>query len=134
MRKVIAVCAMFAVAGSLALRVIAADRAAAKADDDKPKFTIKEVMKNAHAGKDALVKKAIAGDTSADENKELLVMYQALAQNEAPKGDADSWKAKTEALVVAAQAVVDGGDGAGAKLEKAANCGACHGAHKPKKN
>ncbi len=130
MRNAIAICAMLAVAGSLALKAVAAD----KADGDKPKYTIKQVMKDVHAGKESVLKKVIAGKASDAEKEKLLEMYQSLAKSKPPQGDAASWKAKTEALVAAAQAEVDGAEGAGAKLEKAANCGACHGVHKPKKN
>ncbi len=98
------------------------------ADDAKPKYTIKEVMKQAH--KDGLMKKVAGGQASKEDAAKLLELYKALGANMPPKGDADSWKAKTAAVIQAAQDVVDGKEGAGAKLEKAANCAECHKVHK----
>ena len=57
-------------------------------------------------------------------------MLVALSKNEPPKGDADSWKKLTGALVKAAKGCVDGDADAGAALRKAGNCGACHKKHK----
>jgi hypothetical protein len=58
-------------------------------------------------------------------------LYKALAANKPPKGEQASWNAKTKVLVDAAQAAVDGKEDAGAQLMKAANCKACHDAHRP---
>lgn len=127
MRNTLVVSTMFAVAVCFTLGALAAD----KADEDKPKFTVKQVMQKAHKGKDALKNKVQAGNASAEEKKMLLGMYQALAKNEPPKGDKESWKEKTTALVKAAQGVVDDKEGAVNDLKKAANCGACHKVHKP---
>jgi hypothetical protein len=86
-------------------------------------------MKKAH--KDGLLKKVAAGKGTKDDAKELLALYEALGKNKPPKGDAADWKTKTKTLIEAAQEVVDEKPGAAAKLEKAANCGECHKAHKP---
>ena len=98
------------------------------ADDDAPKFKTKQIMKKAMKG--PLLKKVAGGDASDDEKKQLHDMLVALGKNSPPKGDADSWKTLTDALVKASQAAVDGDDGAGAALKKAANCKACHSKHK----
>jgi hypothetical protein len=98
------------------------------ADDAAPKHTIKQVMKEAH--KDGLLKKVASGQGTKADAEKLLDLYKSLGPNKPPKGDADSWKTKTVNLVQAAQDVVDGKDGAGARLEKAANCAECHKAHK----
>lgn len=95
----------------------------------KPKYTIKQVMKAAHA-KMTLKDKVVAGTATADEKKSLLEHYEALAASKPPKGDEASWKEKTAALVKAAKDAVDGKEGAGAALMKASNCAACHSAHK----
>jgi hypothetical protein len=100
------------------------------ARDDKPKYTIEEVMEQAHKGKDALKNKAIEGKASKAEKEKLLELYMALGQNKPPMGDAKSWKEKTGALVSAAKAVVADEKDAGAKLKKAADCMACHKVHK----
>ncbi len=103
-----------------------------KEKDKEPKYTIKEVMKKAHAGKDALIKKVQSGDASKEETKELLAMYKALAANKPPRNDDEDWKKRTKALVDAAQAAVDGKKDAGEKLKKAADCKGCHDNHKGK--
>jgi hypothetical protein len=103
-----------------------------KAADDKPKYTIKQVMKKAHAGDDSLAKTVVAGKGSDDDKKTLVELYTALGQNKPPKGDADSWKSKCEALLAAAKEVAAGKDGSTDSLKKAMDCGACHKVHKPK--
>ena len=98
------------------------------ADDDAPKYKIKDVMKKAMKG--PLLKKVAGGNASDAEKKELYDMLVALGKNEPPKGEAKSWKKLTGALAKAAKAAVDGDEGAGAALKKAGNCGACHKKHK----
>lgn len=98
-------------------------------DDEKPKYTIKEVMKKAH--KDGLMKKLADGGGTKADAEELLDLYKAMGKNKAPKGEAESWKTKTKALVDAAQNLVDDKPGARDELKKAANCAECHKAHKP---
>ena len=106
--------------------------AAQKEDDDKkkPKYTIKEVMKKAHAGKDALLKKAQSDKATKEELKELVAMYQALEVNKPPKGEQAAWAKRTKALVEAANAAVEEKKDAQALLKKATNCKQCHDAHK----
>jgi surface antigen len=98
------------------------------AEDKKPKYTIKEVM--AKAMKGGLCKKCASGKASDDEKKELVELFTALSENSPPKGEKESWKKKTKALVDAAKSLADGGTGAGKKLGGAANCKACHSSHK----
>jgi hypothetical protein len=102
------------------------------AADDKPKYSIKEVMKGAHSGKPKLCEKVATGKASKEEKEQLVAYYTALTQNKPPMGDAGSWKEKTEALVAAAKACLADDKEGPAKLKKAVNCGACHGVHKPK--
>jgi hypothetical protein len=99
------------------------------AEEEKPKHTIKDVMKVAH--KEKLLDKIATGKGSKEEAKQLLELYQALGANKPPKGDAEGWKAKTVAIVGAAQDVVNDKPGAGAALKKAVNCAQCHKEHKP---
>src|SRR5262245_26919410 len=75
-------------------------------DKEKPKHTIKEVMKTAH--KDGLLKKVQDGKASDEEKKKLAELYVALHENTPPKGSAESWKEKTDALVKASKEVVEG--------------------------
>ncbi|OYP39119.1 hypothetical protein [Rhodopirellula sp. MGV] len=102
--------------------VLAAD------EDDKPKYTIKEVMKEAFKG--PLVKKVASGDASEEEISKLHEMLVALAKCEPKKGEAESWKKLTGDLVKAVEAVKEGKDDATAMLKKASNCKACHSKHK----
>lgn len=97
---------------------------------EKAKYTIPEVMKKAHAGKGALMKKVAAGEASSDDKKTLVELYVALGQNEPPKGDAKEWKEKTTALLDAAKKAAKGDVDAAKSLPKLANCMACHKAHK----
>lgn len=101
-------------------------------EEAKPKYTIKMVMKAAHAKTTGLKDKVIAGTATAEEKKSLLEHYEALAASKPPKGDEAAWKEKTAKLVAAAKDAVDGKDGAAAALRAASNCAACHTAHKGK--
>ncbi len=92
------------------------------AADEKPKYTIKEVMK---FHKDKLHEKFQKGEATKEEKEKLLEGYESMVKSKPPKGDEKDWKAKSEALVKA----VKDNDVEGFK--KAVNCGACHGAHKP---
>jgi hypothetical protein len=92
------------------------------------KVTIGDVMKTAMKG--GLCKKCAAGTASDAEKKQLVELFVVLNMSTPPKGDADSWKAKTDALVAAAKKVA-AGDADGSKaLGAAANCTACHKVHK----
>lgn len=92
------------------------------------KTTIKDVMKKAMKG--GLCGKVAGGKASEAEKKELVELFTALAANKPPKGDEDSWKAKTKALLEGAKGVAAGKEDAGKALKAAANCMACHKEHK----
>lgn len=97
-------------------------------EGDKPKFTIKDAMKE--HGKGKIKDKAIAGTATKEEKDKLVELYEAMSKAEPPKGTKESWKEKTDALVAAAKAVQKGEEGAGKKLDAATKCGACHSVHK----
>lgn len=97
-------------------------------EDEKPKFTTKEVMKTAMKG--GLLKKVAGGEASDEEKKQLHEMLVALTKNEPKKGEAASWKELTTALAKAGKAAVDGDENAGELLKKTSNCKACHDLHK----
>lgn len=99
-------------------------------DGDKPKYTIKDAMKE--HGKGKIKDKVIAGTATKEEKDKLVALYEAMAKAEPPKGTKESWKEKTDALVAAAKAAQKGEEGAAKKLTAASNCGACHSAHKGK--
>ncbi len=100
------------------------------AEDPKPKYTIKEVMKQTNGKPAKLLNKVLDGKGTDDDKKKILELYEEMAKHKAPKGDADHWKKLNDAIVAAAQDVVDGKEGGLAALKKAANCGDCHMAHK----
>jgi len=100
-------------------------------EDDKPKFTIKEVMKATHK-KGGLKDKALKGNASEEEKKELLECYTALSKNKPPQGEAAEWKERTSALVKAAKEIVEDKPDGVKDLRKAANCKGCHDLFKPK--
>ncbi|MCS7047400.1 MAG: hypothetical protein NZO58_13665 [Gemmataceae bacterium] len=99
-----------------------------KAGDGKPKHTIAEVM--AKAMKGGLCKKCASGEATEAEKKELVELFTSLSQNEPPKGDLKDWKKRTGALLDAAKKIAAGDEKAGKALGAAANCAACHKAHK----
>lgn len=99
-----------------------------EAADEKPKYTIKEIMKEAH--KDKLLNKVLDGSATKDQKATLSLLYLHLGKNPPPKGDAANWKKLTDALYQAAKDAEAGKDGAVARLKAASNCGACHRAHK----
>jgi hypothetical protein len=103
--------------------------ARAAEEQDKPKYTIKQVMEKAHKNK--LLDKIASGQGTKEEAEELLALYKALGANKPPKGELEGWEKKTVAIIEAAQAVVDGKEGAGARLKAAANCAQCHREHRP---
>lgn len=97
---------------------------------DKVKYTIKEVMKKAHKG--GILQNVVAGKATKEDLESLVAMYDALGQNKPPKGEAASWKSKTEMMATHAKTLLkDPKDkAAAAALKKAANCMGCHSIHK----
>ncbi len=91
---------------------------------EKAKYTISEVMKEAH--KSGLLKKVASGAASEEDKKKLSELYQALAQNTPKKGEGEEWKKRTVALVKAADAAVKGDEKAAKSLPKLADCASCH--------
>ena len=100
------------------------------AAETTPKLTIAEIMKQAHKRPKQLLKKVASGTASDAEKQQLVKLYRVLSQSKPPKGDAASWDAKTKLLVKAAEAAVKGQKDASQQLARAANCMACHRAHK----
>src|SRR5262245_37176211 len=111
---------------------------------DKPDFTIKQVMAKAHKGGDALLSKLGKQLNSADipwkevdeEAEELVKLGKALAANKPKKGDEASWKEQTAKYTDNAKAL----EKAAHKMDKNAaqtsfkslkgSCKACHDNHK----
>ncbi len=118
--------------GCLLLGVFVCMPAMGDDDDSKPKITIKDVMKKGFNKRKGLLPKVTKGSATDEEKKELHEMFVALSKNKPPRGEEESWKKFTGALVKAGKMVVDGDEKGVGMLKKAANCAACHKAHKPK--
>jgi hypothetical protein len=117
------------VAGVCAVVAVCLLGSSFQAGEKKAKYTISEVMKAAH-GKGGLLPKVAKGEGDKADAEKLLDLYTELAKNKPPEGDAQSWKRFTDGLIAAAKVAVKGGDDAGKRLMKAANCKACHTVHK----
>ncbi len=99
---------------------------------DVTKRDIETVMKESMKGDASLHKKVATGKGTKADAEKLLDYVKSLPAETPPEGDAASWKEKTEKLVAAVQAVVDGKPEATQGLQEAGNCKACHSVHKPK--
>ena len=97
---------------------------------DKPKKSIKDVMKEFHKGDDALCKKVAGGKASKEELKKIVAGYVDMCAGKPPKGDEKAWKEIATKLCAAAAAVEQGKPNALEDYKKAVNCKACHSAHK----
>jgi hypothetical protein len=97
-------------------------------DEPKAKYTIKEVMKQAHGEK--LLNKVVDGKASKGEKDKLLDLYLSMLENKPRKGEEQSWIMKSGRLMWAAAAVAVGRDEAEAFLKEASDCKACHSVHK----
>lgn len=97
---------------------------------DEAKYTVKEVMKKAHNGRDSLLNKVKSGKATDDEKAKLLEIYESMPLGKAKKGDADDFKKRGEAMVAAAKAAKNGDTDWKAKLTKASDCKSCHDSHK----
>ncbi|QDV13747.1 hypothetical protein CA51_36380 [Rosistilla oblonga] len=118
--RMIAVLGLVGISAALSLSAVA--------EDAEPKHSIKECMKTCFKG--PLIKKVAGGEATDEEKAKLHEMMVAMAKATPKKGDAESWKTKTEALVKASKAAVEGDANAAGMLKKAANCKACHSVHK----
>jgi cytochrome c556 len=100
------------------------------AEFDESRRVVVAAMRRVFRGPDALIEKAAAGEANENEKRKLLMVLKGMAAVPAAHGDPASWKAKTEALVAAAQDLVDGKDGARDRLRAASACKGCHTAHR----
>lgn len=101
------------------------------AEAKRAKYTIKDVMKEIHKGEDNIGKRAAKGQASKEDIAKMVEYYASLPLNEPPRGDKSSWMSKTAALVKASEELKAGKPGALEHYKEAANCKACHQAHKP---
>ncbi|MCC6354042.1 MAG: hypothetical protein IT577_09165 [Verrucomicrobiae bacterium] len=98
----------------------------------EPKYDFEEIMTKGHKGKESLLAKVLAKAASPEEVAKLVEYHEALAQQAPPKGDAESWKQKTGALLQASRAAKENASDENlAKLKETSNCKACHSIHQP---
>jgi hypothetical protein len=102
---------------------------AQESGDSEAKYTIKEVMTQAH--KEGLIQKVEKGEATAEEKAKLLDLYLSLLENDPPQGDAVDFKEKASAAVVAAARVVVGREDAEARVRRGVDCAGCHREHRP---
>jgi hypothetical protein len=121
--RILAVAFVFGLAGVSIVAV-------AEEKKKEPKHTIKQVMADAHKSK--LIDKVSGGGASKEEKQKLLGLYADLFDNKPPKGDEGDWAKKAGSLVVGAARVLLEQPGGTEELKAAANCKACHEAHKAK--
>ncbi len=100
-----------------------------QAAEDKA-LDIETIMDKAHKGRNSLYKQVSGGKGTAEQKEELLRLYTDLGKNKPPKGSESDWKKRTDALVSATKDVVADKPGSLNALKRAANCKACHDAHK----
>ncbi len=143
MKSFVILAALLGIAGLLAFQTTnaqppagpAAAGAAAQpaADAPKAKYTLEEVMQQAHGTPQmpGIRPKVLDGSATDDEKKKLLDLYISLTENAPPQGDAAKWKDMTNAVVVAMGKVVVGREDAVAEFETATDCNACHMEYRP---
>ncbi len=125
--------AIIALGLTFTLYVAAAEKAKA-APKAAAKPSIKDVMKKVHMapkGEDPCCKRAVDGKATKEDLALLVKCYTAMCETTAPKGDQESWKTKTVALLAAAKDLQAEKEGALDKYKAAVNCKACHEVHKP---
>ena len=94
----------------------------AQAQDSKPKWTIKEIMKKYPK----LVGKVNKGEGTDEEKKDLVALVKGLWENTPKKGDAEAWKTRTASILKEAEAGEKGG------FKVGTDCKGCHNLHKGK--
>ncbi|MBT5019796.1 hypothetical protein N9153_02475 [Planctomicrobium sp.] len=110
-----------------ALLMTSTSNKAVSADEE---LNIKQIMKQAFKGD--LVRKVGTDKATAEEKQQLLEMSKVMAGMKPPQGSSESWSEKTNALIAAVEASIQGKPEASTLLKKTTNCAACHKVHKPK--
>lgn len=90
------------------------------------KYSVKDVMKQAHGGRPNLLTKVSQGNATDAEKAKLVMLYESMPAGKPKKGDEAEFKKMGEAMVEAAKAAKAGEKGWQAKLKTATNCKACH--------
>ena len=113
---------------SLATAILTLGLVGTAGADSKPKYTIKQIMKDGLKG--GLAKKVIEGKATSQEKTQLLDYAIALYETKPKKGDPVGWTKLTGDFVAAAAKVAIDPKAGTAALGKAVNCKACHNKHK----
>ena len=113
---------------SLATAILTLGLVGTAGADSKPKYTIKQIMKDGLKG--GLAKKVIEGKATSQEKTQLLDYAIALYETKPKKGDPVGWTKLTGDFVAAAAKVAIDPKASTAALGKAVNCKACHNKHK----
>ncbi|MEC9349552.1 MAG: hypothetical protein VX387_07490 [Planctomycetota bacterium] len=113
---------------SLATAILTLGLVGTAGADSKPKYTIKQIMKDGLKG--GLAKKVIEGKATSQEKIQLLDYAIALYETKPKKGDPVGWTKLTGDFVAAAAKVAIDPKAGTAALGKAVNCKACHNKHK----
>lgn len=96
--------------------------------DDK-KYTVKQIMKEAH-GRNGVLNKVKSGNATAAEKAKLVEYYKSMPEGKPNQGDEAEFKKLGEAMLTAAKAAQSNEAGWKDKLNKATNCKACHDVYK----
>lgn len=118
----------------LAVAALIASPLAADDDHDNHEI-IEKVMKGGLKGDDSPLAKVLEGGASKKDAKDLDKLIKTMEGTKAPVGEQDAYDEKVAELIAAIGAVAGGDSEAPAieRLDKASDCKACHGDHKPKK-
>ena len=116
------------ITASLATAILTLGLVGTAGADSKPKYTIKQIMKDGLKG--GLAKKVIEGKATSQEKIQLLDYTIALYETKPKKGDPVGWTKLTGDLVAAAAKVAIDPKASTEALGKAVNCKACHNKHK----
>ena len=130
---------------ALALVALAVPVAALAVDEDKTP-TVKDIMNKLHKGStsqsNALKKQAQANppdwDAIGKTTKDFVILGAAMAKNDPPKGEKESWKKLADKYFANAKGLDDAAKDKdidklkAAQKSMAGSCNACHEAHKPK--
>jgi hypothetical protein len=123
---------LVAVTVTVAIAVLgAAATQFARAAESRANYTIKEVMKATNKGDASIGKRVVQGKGTPEDFARHVEYYASLPLCTPEKGDKTSWQTKSTALLKAALALKAGEPNALAAYKQAANCKACHSAHKP---
>ena len=133
MRKFVVATAILTLGALLAVNVTVAE----EKKEEKPMST-HDIMEKGFKGGKSLLRKVTStkDDPTEEEVKTFLKMLKDLNKNKPEKGDVESWKKLTEAMLKPMEDIAKGEDVKKNQLalKKAANCGKCHKAHKPSKD